>query len=352
MVAYKNAPLPRLIKSLHPECRAALVYGPDAGLVAQRAAALARHFAGGDASQTEIVRLDERNLAEESGRLEVELRTFSMFAARKVVRVAAGLRLDVPGLKSLLASPLAASLVIEAGALRPDSAVRKLFEAHKTAAAFACYADERNLTALIEEEIEQAGLSIDAETRAHLMTRLGADQALSRMEIAKLVLYVAGNGSITHEDIDAVVGDSSEIALERFVYLVSGSDGANALRELRRLEAAGTDTSSALSALARHFTQLHRVAAAAGDQELEQAVKSLRPRPHFKREPAFIAHCRKWGAGRLLAALSQIQDAIRTSRHSPELASVFTERLLLSLTRTKLPTRQFGLHSTHCMEKP
>jgi DNA polymerase-3 subunit delta len=124
MVAYKAGPLQRLLKSLDPQCRAALVYGPDAGLVADRAAALANYFTGLAKRSTDIVRLDDRDLAENGARLEVELRTVSMFTERKVVRLAAGTRLDVPSLKALLDAPLEGALVIEAGALRPDSGLR------------------------------------------------------------------------------------------------------------------------------------------------------------------------------------------------------------------------------------
>ena len=46
MVAYKTGSFQRILKSLDPSCRAALVYGPDAGLVAERAAALSDAFAG------------------------------------------------------------------------------------------------------------------------------------------------------------------------------------------------------------------------------------------------------------------------------------------------------------------
>ena len=204
MVAYKTGSFQRILKSLEPECRAALIYGPDAGLVAERAAALADVFAGNRKDATEIVRLDERDLAEDAARLEVELRTIPMFAERKVVRVAAGARLDVPMLRALLGAPLAGGLVIEAGALRPDSALRKLFESHKTAAALPSYSDERSASELIDEELDKADLKIDSDTRSYLMTRLGADQALSRAEVAKLALFASGQGRIAPEDIDAI----------------------------------------------------------------------------------------------------------------------------------------------------
>ncbi len=114
---------------------------------------------------------------------------------------------------------------------------------------------------------------------------------------------------------------------------MSGGDAKAALSELQRLAAAGTDRSAALSALGRHFTQLHRVAAAASSGgSLEQAVKSLKPRLHFKREPVFIAHCKRWGATRIAHALPLIQEAVRRIRRSPDLEGAFAERLVLTLT--------------------
>jgi DNA polymerase-3 subunit delta len=334
MVAYKAGSLQHLLKSLDPHCRAALVYGADAGLVAERAGELASFFARQGKVKTEMVRLDDRDLAEDGARLEVELRTVPMFSDRKVVRLAAAARLDVPSLKAMLEAPLEGMLVVEAGPLRPASALRKLFESHATAAALPCYGDERTISDLIDEELDKAGLSIDAETRAYLATRLGADQALSRSEVTKLALYAAGRGHIGPEEIDAVVGDSAEMAVETFVYDVSGGETKRALRQLARLAAGGTEPSAALSALGRHFTQLHRVAAAkAGGGTAEQVVRSLRPRPHFKRERAFIAHSRRLGARRLLEALPLIQEAIKRARLNPDLERALAERLVLALTR-------------------
>ncbi len=276
--------------------------------------------------------LDDRDFADEPARLDLELRTKPMFADSKVVRVTAGSRLDVPSLKALLVEPSDNALIVEAGNLRPDSGLRKLFEKLADAAALPCYADARDLAGIIDDEMAQANLRIDPETKTYLMNRLGADQAMSRTEVVKLALYARGKGSVTHDDVAAIVGDAAEIALENFVYATSGGDSHAALRELQRLAAAGTDRAGALSALARHFTQLHRAAATqASGGNLEDAVRSLRPRPHFKREPMFLAHCRRWGATRLSHALPLIQETIRRSRRSPDLEGAFAERLLLAL---------------------
>ncbi len=334
MVAHKSSAVASFIKAPKAECRAVLVYGPDAGLVAERADALAQVFARSRRGQTEIVRLDDRDLGEDPARIEVELRTVPMFAEQSVVRVTAGPKLDVPALKTLLAEDFANYLIVEGGNLRPDSGLRKLFEGHKSAVALPCYSDARDLSALIEAELAAAGLSIDRETRDYLMTRLGADQALSRAEVVKLALYAQGKGTVSHDDVEAIVGDAAETALENFVYATSGGDVKAALIELQRLVAAGTDKGSALSALGRHFIQLHRVAASvASGRTAEEALQSLRPPPRPRtREEAFLTRSRKWGAGRLAKALPLIQEAVRRSRRSPDLESAFAERLVLSLT--------------------
>jgi DNA polymerase-3 subunit delta len=277
MVAYKTKSFRQLLKTFSTECRAALIYGPDAGLVAERAAALADMFAGKRKDATEFVRLDERDLAEDPALIEVELRTVPMFAERKVVRVTASSRLDVPSLKTLLEAQLANALIVEAGVLRPDSALRKLFEAHPTAAAIASYADEDSISDLIDAELHKADLAIDNDARAHLMTRLGADQALSRAEVVKLALFAAGSGRIEHADIDAIVGDSAEIAVETFVYEVSGGNTREAVRQLARLAAAGTEPSVALPALS------HRRGASRGRRRgaviaLAAATSAVRPK--------------------------------------------------------------------------
>src|SRR4029079_1797497 len=99
MVAYKAGTVQRFLNAPDPACRAVLLYGPDAGLVTMRAAALAKQFAGKDA---EIVQLDDRDLGEDRARLEVELRTVPMFSSGKVVRLVAGAGRDVAVLEETL----------------------------------------------------------------------------------------------------------------------------------------------------------------------------------------------------------------------------------------------------------
>ena len=140
-----------------------------------------------------------------------------MFASRRIVRAVAGRRISAQLLKPLLgAHPLEGLLIVEAGNLKPDDALRSLFEGLDTCFAVACYPDSAaDIDGLISDILSSFSLAIDADARALLQRRLGADRALSRAEVEKLALYCLGRPAVTLEDVENVVGDAADLALER-----------------------------------------------------------------------------------------------------------------------------------------
>jgi DNA polymerase-3 subunit delta len=246
------------------------------------------------------------------------------------VRAAAGARLTADLLASLFETPLEGKLVVEAGALRPG-ALRSLFEKQKRAAALPCYPDGRQTESLIDEELRDAGLTIQRDARQALAALLGGDRAVSRAEVRKLALYCAGRREVVLEDVQAVVGDVSGAALDRFVDLACGGDARGAIAELVRLEAAGTSPQGALAVLARHLADLHRAACLAEDRGVEAAVKSMRPPPHFSREGVIANQLRRHGPKGLAAALIRVQEATLAARLDSHIETTLTERLVLDL---------------------
>ena len=120
-----------------------------------------------------------------------------MFGGRKVVRAAAGRRVTAAQLKPLVeGGDLQGYLIVEAGNLRPDDALRALFEKSAAAAAVACFPDEaRDLEGVIREVFGAAKAADHAGRQRLLLARLGADRALSRAEIEKLALYAHGKST-------------------------------------------------------------------------------------------------------------------------------------------------------------
>lgn len=334
MVAIKTSGAARFLADPDRQMSAFLFFGTDPGQVSERAQLLARHISTRETPAGELIRLDDADLDLDRDRLGVELRTLPMFGGRKVVRVTTGRIINAAMLKDLVeSSDIAGVLIVEAGNLKPSDALRATFEKAPRAAAIACYGDEaRDLDGLITEVLSAHGLAIAREARQLLLERLGADRALSRGEVEKLALYASGRREVTADDVEAIVGDASELAMDRVVMTAASGDGGGALNELMRAVAAGESPQAAISALQRHLHRLHRVRTQMdGGASLDEALRQLRPPLHFKQKDAFAAQVRRWRRDGIDRALAAAADALRSARLSSELEDVIAERLLLAI---------------------
>lgn len=330
MVAFKAAQTAAVLTSPPAELEAVLLYGPEPGLVSDRAETLARAMAG---EAGEIIRLDDADLATDPGKLAVEARTASLFGGRNVVRIKAGPRLEGAGLADLLGEELACFLIVEAGNLRPSAKLRQTFERATRGAALPCYAEPaRDIARLIDQALADGGATMSAGVRSHLVAELAADPGLARQEIGKLLLYAGGDSAITMEHVTAILGDTGQAALEALAEATANRRTAVALKQLDRLLAAGTSAQAAIGALARHFEQLHRVAAAIeAGASAAAAIKALRPPLHFKQQDALAAQVKRWPRRALARAIEALRDSTQASRLKPELERAIAERAILRL---------------------
>jgi DNA polymerase-3 subunit delta len=334
MVAVKAHQAEAFLKPPGPNVSAILFYGSDAGLVSERAVRLAALIAGRDTPPAEIIRLDDADLDHDPDRLAIEAQTIPMFGGGKVIRAIAGRRVTAAVLEPLLeGGTLAATLIVEAGNLRPTDALRTLFEKATNAAAVACYADEaHDLETLIRETLSAFGLTISPDARELLLTRLGADRALSRGEVEKLALYASGKGEIDAADVEAIVGDASELAIDRVVNAAASGDAARAATEYARALAAGESPQTIIAAALRHLQRLHRIRAELDSgRSLDDALRLQRPPIHFKQKDTIALQCRTWTTARLQEAMAKTALAAKTARLSAALEEQIAERLVLGL---------------------
>ena len=333
MVAYKASQVPGFIRNPDAGTVAALVYGPEASLVSERARGLTKRLAQRVTPEAEVRRVDDRDLADEPDLVAIELQTPSLFAEHRIIHVKGEGRLRAERLKELLEGDVQAVLVVEAGNLRPASPVRKLFESMKCCAALPCYADTgRDLAPVIEAELEAGGVRASREVRGYLLSRLGTDVGIARSECAKLAAYVGAGNEATAQDIDAVVGDVSAGLADTLAQAAADGRTALALKQLDALLAGGQSTHAALSALSRHFQRLHRVCAAVeSGTPAKSAVSRFKPKLHFRLQDSLVAQSRKWSEAGAARALMQVNDAVRATRLTPRLETELTERLVLAL---------------------
>ncbi len=336
MVAIRPQSAVAFLAKPDPHLRAILLYGSDAGSVSERAQRLAAQYAAREQPPGEIIRIDEPELDTDPDRLSVELLTMPMFGGSKVVRTTASRKVTAATLKPLLeGSPLAGVLIVEAGNLRPDEGLRGLFEKSPNAAAVGCYADEgATLAGLISEVLSAAKLKITPEAREELTARLGADRGVTRSELEKLALFAAGAGTIDIDHIDAIVGDASELAIDRVLNAAGLGDAAAALAECDRAVASGESPQLLILMAQRHFQRLQKTRAGLeAGRSMDDLIRQMRPPLHFKQRAVFERQCRAWTVAALATVLARISTAAKAARLSSSLETPLAERLFLEIAR-------------------
>ena len=346
MVALKTAEVDAYIAARDPARPIALVFGPDAGLVSERADAIVRAAVDDPNDPFALVRLDGDELASDPSRLIDEANTVPLFGGRRAIRVKAGGRDFSSALATLAADPPRdCRIVIEAGDLRRNSPLRTLCERAKSVAAIACYLDgDRELGRLIDEEMRAAGLSIAPDARAALLPLLGGDRRASRNEVRKLTLYARGKNEVDLDDVLATVADASSLVLDSVIDAAFAGRTSELETLLAKARAAGIAAPRIIAAAVFQAGQLHRarlsIEAGASTTEVADQVVS---RAQFRRRPAVEAALAAWTAAGLERVMTDLAAAtLETRRLSGSLADLADPVVGRALLITAMGARRRG----------
>ncbi|MEQ8229043.1 MAG: DNA polymerase III subunit delta [Rhodospirillales bacterium] len=314
---------------------AVLIYGPDHGLVRERADRLIRAVAGAGDDPFRVASLTESDIADDAERLASERAALAFGGGRRAIRIDGGDKL-APAVERALDVAGDGVVVIVGGELPARSKLRKLCEGAKTAAAVPCYADDTRATEqVVREALTAANLTIGREALAYLSENLGNDRLVSRRELEKLVLYMADAGpEVTLADAQACVGDNAGRGTDAVTRALAGGDVPALLRDYASALDLGDGAIGMLRAAQRMFQRLHL---AAGDvargSRPEQAVENLRPPVFFKEKPLFINALRSWPPARLGTALEILTEAERACKSGLGPDEVICERAFIRLAR-------------------
>jgi DNA polymerase-3 subunit delta len=310
-VKLEHQALARFLRAPEPGVIAVLLYGPDSGLVHERAEAIVKAAAGDPDDPFRVSPLTPADLREEPARLADEAAALPFTGGRRVVHLRDATDGLAPLFEALLAGPPPPGLVVaEAGDLPPKSALRALFGNAAQAALVPCYHDEGDaLGAMVAATLREAGLAVEAEARDYLVANLGGDRALTRRELEKLALY-KGSGTVTLDDALATVGDTAARGMDDLVFDLADGSLAALDRDLERQLAEGDSPVSILRAAARHFLRLHVAAGAVARGEAPaRAMALLRPPVFVRNQNRFRRQLERWSVPALAAALSRLIQA-------------------------------------------
>ena len=324
MVAVRSSEADRFINHPPNGVFLYLVFGSDAGLVAERSRTILARAVDDPRDGFQLVRMPGDVVASDPLALADEAHAVPMFGGRKAIAIEATARSLLPALEPLLQTPPRdCVLVVEAGGLKRDHQLRKLVEKAAGGAAIECYPDgPRDVAHLIDRELAAAQLSIEPEAKELLATLLGQDRLSTRSELEKLATYAHGEERVTVAHVEAVVADASALVLD---HAIDGTfDGALEMVETttERIFQENGDVNGLLAAALRHATALHR------------AQLALHEGGHIEggfygpRRAVAERQLRSWDAGRLARAIGVLSDAVGHARREPRLAQPIAVRAL------------------------
>lgn len=323
------------LKAPPADLHAVLVFGPDSGLVRERSKALIGAVVDDPSDPFRIVELRIADLRDDPARLSDEAASMSLTGGRRAVNLRDAADAQAGLLADFLADPAGdALIVVEAGNLGPRSKLRKLFEDSKSAAAaIPCYADEgRGLADVVARTLADAGLRASRDAMAYLVANLGADRMVSRSELEKLVLYMAGQSEVSLDDAMACVGDSAAMTLDDLIYAVAGGNLTLLPRMQDRAIQEGIEPIAILRAAGRHFQRLHACAGLMAEgAPAEGAVKSLRPPLFFRQADAFTSQLRLWRRQDIDRALDWLSEAEKNCKSTGFPAETICHQTMLRL---------------------
>lgn len=350
MILQKRPEVDRFLKSPDAGVRAAVIHGKDRSGVAERAEVLCRAITPDLNDPFNVTLLTDTDIDGDEARLEEALTALSMMGGRRLVRVRLGG--DKASVDKMLAGALKthadggfnpdAMLVVEAGALGRESALRKAAEASKGAVGIACYEDETGDVARMTREAlaaDKVGLTSDALER--FVARLPRERGLMRQEIERLVLFIGpGSGrSIDVDELEQHLGVEPDASLQDAALQAFGGRPAPAQAGLRRAFAEGESPVMAVRQASIHLGKLRRIAVLqANGAGAKEAAKSAGV--FWKQEAEMLRQARSWrldDMDRVLDSINAADIAVKTTG-SPD--QLLAERLILEIAAR---ARRLGL---------
>ena len=321
-----------------------LLFGPDRGLIRERAQALAKLFIADPNDAFAVTQLTADDLSGDTAKLSDEMSALSLLGDARMVR----LRLDHERngaaiskiIKEFDARPetAEAKLIIEAGDMTPRSAIRKACEAAGHFAAVGCYNDSAaDVANMVRAGLSDKSISIEADALSMWVPLLEGDRGLIRNEIEKMALYkgygLEAGASVTVDDVKCLAAGGQAASIDDIINDTMSGRVESADAVFRRAVAGKINTAVILMVLQRHISRLLEAQSKmASGESVDGAVRSLRPPLFGPAQNAFKSQLRAWPSVMLQKALAQTLEAEKSVKSAGSPADAIVGRLLLALS--------------------
>jgi len=337
----KKAEIDAFFARPSPSVLGALIYGKDRSQVIERATVLARQIVSDINDPFNVSVLTDSDIEADPARLEGELQALSMMGGRRLVR------LKFFSEKGALDKAVAATLkqhaagefnpdafiVIEAGGLGADSALRRLADGDKGLVSIACYEDETgDIVRMARETLSANGVALTTAAMDIFAQRLPKERGIARQEIERLILFIGPNSHKTLNEIELLdfLGVEPEASLFRAAQDAFGGRMKPAQAGLRRAFAEGEGGADAMRALSLHYNKVRLLKSllqkGMGTKEAARAAGVF-----WKDENDLLRQAQAWNFETLDALAGDMIEADKACKSTGMPDLLVSERLYLQI---------------------
>lgn len=288
-----------------------LFYGPDRGQVIENFNKAVSVVVDDVNDGFSVFEFSSSEIKSEPSKIIDEATTISFMGDRKVIKIKDASEDIVEPIKQLLAghTTLEAFIVVAANELAPSSRLRSLFENNKRLIALPNYNDDgAGLVSLIKQTLNANGIKkIPDDVLFFLKNNFGENRTTTKMELEKLALYLYGKDTVTLEDAQQSVMDSSVLNIQDLPLAVAEGNNAKLSAILPRLLSEGSEPIVLLKIVLNHFKSLYFMAGEIeGGKSIDTVISEARPTIFFKLVPSYQKQLSAWNTEKIIKIISEI----------------------------------------------
>lgn len=326
------AKIDSFVKKPDGNVNAVLIYGPDAGLVSQRCNIICRAVIADPDDPFSTVELSYDRIKDEPALFVDELNALSFTGGRRLIKIRSESTAITKEITDALENTKSDTFaVFTADNLAPTSSLRQFFEKGKNVAALPCYNDDSaSIGQLVAGKLQDSGISYNYDVIQYLSGSFAGDRMVILNEVEKLITYVGESKSVSLEDVQSCIADSSEVSMDELCNSVASRDAATTDKNLTRAFSEGVNPIPLIRTVANYFIKLQYVKSQIEQGTPEQtAISSIRPPMFFKQVPLFKKHLNMWSndaISKMLKALTELEIECKKTGSPAELlcARTFT----------------------------
>ncbi len=332
------------VKNLPENCPGVLLYGPDSGLVSERAEIITEQVLGKNPDPFLITEITSEKLKDDPGTLANEMASVSFFnTGRKLIKIR-----DAADSLSAILKPILGGhkgkddpfIIVFAGELTPRSSLRALAEKEASFASVPCYQEDSGaLTNIVRTKLREAGYTYEIGIPELIAANCMGNRMVLNQELTKLQLYMGERKQVTSDDVYACIVEVTESSMDNLCSAVAGRDAKVVAKELKKAYQEGMMPVTILRYVSNYFMRFYLINSQLKQGRTEQeAIEMLKPPVFFKQVPVFKKHISYWARGtesekRLQKALKAIMSAeleCKKTNINPEL---LTSHYLTEVTK-------------------